>query len=642
VVTITGVVGKVVRLFVNLAGQFISWATGTIIELLEIIFSVVAPGVMPYIKKAQAAFRTILDNPIGFVGNLVRAGRLGFEMFARNIVGHLKAALIKWITGPLGDAGVYIPKSFDLIEIIKLVLSILGLTWQNIRTKLLKIIPEPVLVVLEKTASILVTLVKDGPVAAWEQIKAELSELKSMLIAEVTSLVATEIVKAAVTKVVSMINPAGAVIQAIIAIYNTVMFFVERISQIAATVGAFVDSIAAIAAGQVTAAAQKVEQTMANTLVLIISFLARLVGLGGVPQKIVGIIKRIRQPIDKGLDRVVTWLGALLKKIGGAVKSGVQGFLAWWKKSTPVQGPGESHTLKFQGEGGGAKLVVQSLPKAPKDFILDFSPTPENKARIAANEAAISALEKKIVDAQAKTPPDEAAIKALDQQLTVEFNKLGVALSGMIGGAGDEGSAAQPLPIDYPKRRGSAYANIYVGPKTAHPVRQSALQAAAALTGTKSKDSLVQHNPSLKTEESFSKWSGTVRVYRADGGPGQSIEGGPVGLDPAFASLAPGKILVYGEKGSTGGGGKINAIFRPFGFRPSDERFDGDHVVERQLGGPDAVNNLWPLDRSENRSSGSTVKSLKVKFGGKDVTVHEARAKLPAEKPLHLLIRSTV
>ncbi len=110
VVTITGVFSKVVRLFASLAGQFFGWAYGTVLELLEILFSVVAPGVMPYVKKAQAAFRTILDNPIGFVNNLVRAGRLGFELFARNIVEHLKSALIKWITGPLGEAGVYIPK----------------------------------------------------------------------------------------------------------------------------------------------------------------------------------------------------------------------------------------------------------------------------------------------------------------------------------------------------------------------------------------------------------------------------------------------------------------------------------------------------------------------------------------------------
>ena len=107
------------------------------------------------------------------------------------------------------------------MEIIKLVLSVLGLTWQNIRAKFVKIIPEPVLIGLEKTAGILVTLVKDGPAAAWEQIKTELSELKDPLIAQITQMVTTEVVKAAVVKLVSMLNPAGAVIQAIIAIYNT-------------------------------------------------------------------------------------------------------------------------------------------------------------------------------------------------------------------------------------------------------------------------------------------------------------------------------------------------------------------------------------------------------------------------------------
>ena len=144
---------------------------------------------MPYIAKAKAAFQTILRNPVAFVGNLVRAAKLGFQMFAGNILEHLKDALIKWLVGPLAEAGVYIPKSFDLLEIIKLVLSVLGLTWQNIRTKLVKIIPEPVLVALEKTAAVLVTLVTQGPAAAWEQIKGELTELKDQLIGQVTQMI---------------------------------------------------------------------------------------------------------------------------------------------------------------------------------------------------------------------------------------------------------------------------------------------------------------------------------------------------------------------------------------------------------------------------------------------------------------------
>lgn len=319
IITVAGAFTKVVGAFVNIAGEFVSWGLTQVISLLEILFSVVAPGVMPYIRKAQAAFITILKNPIGFVGNLVRAGKMGFQMFAANIVTHLKTALIKWLVGPLAEAGVYIPKSFTLLEIVKLVLSVLGLTWQNIRGKLVKIIPEPVLVGLEKTAGILVTLVKDGPAAAWEQIKAELSELKDQLIAQVTQMISIEVVKAAVMKLVSMLNPAGAVVQAIIAIYNTITFFIQKINQIAAVVASFIDSIAAIAAGQVAGAAKKVEQTMANTLTVIIAFLAKFAGLGNIPDKLVGIIKKIRQPIDKGLDKIVAWLGNMLKKAAGAV-----------------------------------------------------------------------------------------------------------------------------------------------------------------------------------------------------------------------------------------------------------------------------------------------------------------------------------
>ncbi len=282
------------------------------ISLLEILVSVVAPGVMPYIAKAKAAFQTIVKDPVGFVGNLVRAGKLGFQKFAGNILTHLKTALIKWLVGPLAQAGVYIPKSFSLLEIVKLVLSVLGLTWANIRSKLVKIIPEPVLVALEKTASILVTLVTQGPAAAWDQIVAELTELKDQLISQVTRMIQIEAVKAAVTKLVMMLNPAGAVIQAIMAIWNTVSFFIEKINQIGAVVASFIDSISAIAAGQVENAAKKVERTMANTLVVIIGFLAKFAGLGGIPAKLVAIVKKIRAPDRQGpgQDRRLAGQGA--------------------------------------------------------------------------------------------------------------------------------------------------------------------------------------------------------------------------------------------------------------------------------------------------------------------------------------------
>jgi hypothetical protein len=441
VVTVVGAFQKIGSAFLGLAAEFGSWALNQVISLLEILFSVVAPGVMPYIAKAKAAFHTILRNPVAFIGNLVRAGKLGFERFAANILTHLKNALIKWITGPLGEAGVYIPQSFSLLEIVKLVLSVLGLTWQNIRTKLLKIIPEPVLVALEKTASILVTLVTQGPAAAWEQIKAELNELKDQLIGQVTSMIQTEVVKAAVKKLVSMLNPAGAVIQAIIAIYNTVTFFIEKISQIGAVVASFIDSISAIAAGQVDGAAQRVEQTMANTLTVVIAFLAKFAGLGGIPDKLVGIVKKIRAPIDKGLDRIVDWLGKMLAKLVAAAKSTAKKLLDWWRKKVPISGD-KPHTLTFQGERKSAKLVIQSDPTDPvvfmtntaKDAGIKDADSAASIAKTGTHRDKIKSLqgellkyddEKQATASGAQQAAADAAAKALDTEM--------IALGGHVG-----------------------------------------------------------------------------------------------------------------------------------------------------------------------------------------------------------------
>jgi hypothetical protein len=127
------------------------------------------------------------------------------------------------------------------------------------------------------------------------------------------------------------------------------------------------------------------------------------------------------------------------------------------------------------------------------------------------------------------------------------------------------------------------------------------------------------------------------------------VDNTTVGLDPQFASLGPGVLVTYKDPGGTGGGGKINNVFKPYGFVPSSdggEGMDGDHVLERQLGGPDAIPNLWPLDRSENRSSGSIIKSLKY-YSGKDqkessITIHALYDALRknGKDALYIVIRS--
>jgi len=307
---------RIASVFGGFIGNFLSWAGNTVWNLLEIIFSVVAPSVMVYLRRAAGAFRTILRNPIGFVGNLVRAGLLGLRQFAAHFLTHLRASLIGWLTGAMSGANIYIPQGLNLREILKFVLSVLGLTWQNIRGKLVRAIGETAVRVLETGFDLVVTLVTEGPAAAWQKILESLSSLREMVMEQIMTFVRERVVQAAITRLVTSLNPAGAFIQAIIAIYNTVMFFVERLRQIAQVAAAFIDSIAAIASGSLSAAANRVEQTMAGLLTLVISFLARIAGLGRVSDAVTNIINRVRQPIDRALDRVVDWIVATARRLG--------------------------------------------------------------------------------------------------------------------------------------------------------------------------------------------------------------------------------------------------------------------------------------------------------------------------------------
>ncbi|MES2208314.1 MAG: DUF4157 domain-containing protein [Pseudomonadota bacterium] len=304
---------KIAGVFGGFVGSFMSWAGNAVWNLLEIIFDVISPGALGYVKRTGAALKSILKNPLPFVGNLVNAAKLGFQNFAGRFGGHLKAGLIDWLTGSL--PGVYIPRAFSLGEIVKFVFSVLGLTWQNVRQKLVKVVGEPAVAAMEVGFDIVKTLVTQGPAAAWDKIKDALSNLQDMVIGGITDFVVDMVVKKAVPKMVAMFIPGAGFISAILSIYDTVMVFVNKISKIIQVVTGFINSITAIAAGNIAAAASKVESTLAGLLSLAINFLAGFAGLGKVADKVMGVINKVRAPVDKALDSLIKWIVTMAKKL---------------------------------------------------------------------------------------------------------------------------------------------------------------------------------------------------------------------------------------------------------------------------------------------------------------------------------------
>jgi hypothetical protein len=309
---------KVGAVFANFLGDFFSWAGTAMWNLLEIVFDVVSPGAWEYIQKTGAALKSILKNPLPFVGNLVKAAKLGFQRFSSNFLTHLKNKLLEWLTGSL--PGVYIPKAVSLPEVGKFALSVLGITWAQIRGKIVKALGpsgEKIMAGLEAMFDVVVALKNGGPAAAWEVIKDKLTALKDQVIGGITSMVVEMVVTKAVPKLIAMFIPGAGFISAIISIYDTIMVFVEKISQIIQVVTGFINSIVAIANGVIDAAAAKVESVLAGLLSLAISFLAGFAGLGKVADKVMGVVKKVQAGVDKAIDAAIAWIIGKAKALFG-------------------------------------------------------------------------------------------------------------------------------------------------------------------------------------------------------------------------------------------------------------------------------------------------------------------------------------
>src|SRR5262249_7826531 len=125
------------------------------------------------------------------------------------------------------------------------------------------------------------------------------------------------LVKKATIKLVSMFNPAGAIVQAVLMIYDTVMFLIEKASQIMALVEAVINSVNAIATGAIGGAANWIEQALARTIPMVIGFLAQLIGLGGLSKKVKEFILKVQTAVDKAIDKAIAKVVAVVKKLFG-------------------------------------------------------------------------------------------------------------------------------------------------------------------------------------------------------------------------------------------------------------------------------------------------------------------------------------
>jgi hypothetical protein len=271
---------------------------------------------MGVLKSAGDVVGKIIKDPIGFLGNLISGVKQGFDNFLGNIMTHLQGGLIGWLTGTMGAMGITIPDDlFSLKGIFSLVTQVLGLTWNYIRSKAVKMFTEPVVSAMEKGSEIFQLLQTGGLEGVWEYIQDQFTDLKESIIDEIKNMVITQVITAGVKWILSLLNPASAFVKAAMAIYDIVMFFVNRGSQVIELVKAVTESISAIASGAVGQVASAIEGALAKSLPVVIGFMASLLGIGGLVGKVQNVIKKIKSRIDKAIETVLKKAKKAAKKL---------------------------------------------------------------------------------------------------------------------------------------------------------------------------------------------------------------------------------------------------------------------------------------------------------------------------------------
>ncbi|MCW5952923.1 MAG: HNH endonuclease, partial [Propionibacteriaceae bacterium] len=383
-----GCIMRVIDQFGEPLSRIISFASTVVQVVLELILRLMNfPGDLlgSIIAGVQQALDNIQADPVGFLNNLLAALKQGFSQFFDNILTHLVQGLADWLFRGLKGLGIEIPTELSGESILKLALDVMGLSVEFLWECLGEVIgAEKVALIrgaidkLGQAWAFIVDVQTRGMVAVWEYISSQLGNLWDTILGMAKDWLVSNIIDAAIAKVLSMLDPTGvmAVINSCIAFYRAVQSVIEYVTEILQIVKTYVDTIAAIAAGNSAPGATMLEGGLAAAIPVAIGFLASQVGLGDIPEKIVEIINGLRQAIK---DAVI-WLIRQAMRLGEAALNALgmggsgdspepapeepsaAGAGALALPSTPIafSMDGAGHSIWFERSGSGYQVTMAS------------------------------------------------------------------------------------------------------------------------------------------------------------------------------------------------------------------------------------------------------------------------------------------
>ncbi|MFI7481412.1 hypothetical protein ACH9EU_03235, partial [Kocuria sp. M1R5S2] len=366
-----GLVGRVVAAI----EEFVDDPVRAIINGLLRLVGIPPGAFWALVARIQQVASDIADDPENFINNLVAGLKLGFEQFFDNFGTHVLRGFWTWLFSEL-ETPIPIPRDFSPRSLLTFALQVMGVTWPRIREILVRHIGPTAVEVIEAAWQLVSVLVERGPEGLVELVKEQLSpeNVVGMILEAAVEYLMEALIQQVVVRVIGMLNPAGAIAQAIELIYQICSWVFRNAARIFRFVEAVVNGMADVIAGNISGLADAVERALAMLIPPVIDFLAGLLHLGGLPEEVAEVIERLQTVVYAAMDRVIGFLAerarALLARLGlgGEEEDGGTDDteLGTTVRFTAAR---EGHRTWIERAGEDATLMVASAPTAIRDKI---------------------------------------------------------------------------------------------------------------------------------------------------------------------------------------------------------------------------------------------------------------------------------
>jgi hypothetical protein len=372
-----GLVGRIV----SAINKFIEDPIKFIIEGLLELLGIPPAAFWAVVAKIKQVVKDIAADPMKFANNLLDGLAKGFGQFFDNILSHLLKGFISWLTGGLAGVGVQLPKDASVKSIITFFLQLMGITWPRIRKILVKHIGAKNVALIEKVYSLISLLIEKGPEGIYEMVKEKLDpqSIVDQVVQLAVDFMISAIIKAATARIIALFNPAGAIVQALEAIYRVLKWIFQNAARIFTLVETVVNGIADILAGSLGGFANAVEKALAMLIAPVISFIADYLGFGDLPNKIAKKIESFQEMVLGLIEQALVFFIEKGKALLAALGLGGDKKKDDKKKKdkpdddigekTTFFAEGDQHSVWIEAAGAGVEVYVAST-RQPVEALL--------------------------------------------------------------------------------------------------------------------------------------------------------------------------------------------------------------------------------------------------------------------------------